>query len=235
MSAQMDLLARLQARDPLEVIEELARYGKDKSGEAPGVTLYLSNGANVRGRIIDLAERTFQGSRVLAIQVIGDSGVPNDEVFYVRTDVIKAVTVHRAGSFINILSSGAIDAIPSGPPPTQLDFKRRISQFSKKLSEALGGDIGVTVDWPGIPGDSEAQWSFSNLLDEGFEAIDGILSDPMGKDEMKRRIGEISIIQGEEKSICLQDNVLIIKANLKKGKSGRFDRREIIEMIEKLL
>jgi hypothetical protein len=124
---------------PAASLEEVARalVGDPRSGgAAPDVSLLLTSGAAVRGRLLALD----QG--VLMVLGRPGGGGPGGDLIYLQLSHVAALRVHAPEAAAHLLTFGAA-ALPVPPPPdapdppTRLELQRRVASLSSR-SAALG-------------------------------------------------------------------------------------------------
>lgn len=228
------LLRRLPARSVGTLLADLPARGDGGSGEAPLVTLHLRSGRDLVGRVLRFEEeRPGRGFCLLLQRHDGSRGL-GDDVAYIDAGSVEAVTVHGARRSAAALSAGAVEAPTGEPPPTRLALKRRGAEVAGGLSEAVGAPVALEIAWPTVPEASEAMHGLGGLLEDVGAALGEVVRE-FGGEALRGKAGIVRIEGGAAPGVALRDAVLVITADLGRGRPGRLDREALRRAAMKVL
>lgn len=223
------MIDQLKAREPREIVNQLALLETDKR---PVVTLHMRTGKAFQGVILDSGIN--KTSRLLLIQLT-DGFKKTDNVTYLSVDQIDCVTVHNAKSALDVLSQGELQSAPSGPAPTKLGLSRRVNELSSGLSNELGSEISIEINWNTIPGSEQAMINLSSMVEDTCSTLKKLIMDYGASEIQKSGISRFRLSQSELPDAVKQDQVISITGRFDKGPAGRLTPDNLKKKLESLL
>lgn len=226
-----ELLARLEARDPWTMIQELSetrtRRKRGEPVDVPLATFHMRTGRDIAGYVWDLREG--DGGWSLLVQTSG--GGQTLDVTYLDPRNVEAVTVRDAPRCIEVLSFGAVEH--ADDVPTAIAIKRHLEELGRQLSNVVGEPVTIEIDWDAIPSDDAALLSAARAID----AIEGAIRNIANASDLADLVGHFARIRLEhaEPGVRATDTSLIISAALDRGRPGRLDRAELERAIEAVI
>ena len=238
MGNESDLF-KLKPKSPSKILEKLSKSRRNSpeggTGGAPLTTIHLRSGRDISGWVLKLEEELGHAGATLLFQALGQSQNTSDDIVYLDVANIEAVTIHRTTDFLHVISPGKFDPPTSGSEPTRLGLKREVPKITKSFTDAVGGGVQVEVDWDSVPQEDEAVNSLNNLIHESIGAITETLPDDFSKGEFTKKVRSVKFQNGLEPVVTLTGDVLVITADLGKGKPGRLDDNTLKTKLNELL
>src|SRR5262249_40885515 len=152
---------------------------------------------------------------------------------------VEALTVHDAPAIADLISEDKVapSATPAAdlpPPPTRFEIKRRLADYTRKVSRALERDVVLEVDWNGVPEAGEPWRQLATLIADTAQAMEDLAADEMGKAALVRKIERVRLREGTEAAARLEGGVLIVTARLAFGTQGRLGSTALKQAIERI-
>jgi len=105
-------------------------------------------------------------------------------------------------------------------PIEEEDLAREVARANKQC----GSSITVEFDWTGVPAQEIKSRSPSNYCGHAIDAVERVCVDGAGKEAVARQIKRIACGYARERSILLQDGVLLFKSDFQ----PTADRRRVL-------
>ncbi|OVE76814.1 hypothetical protein BVX98_04685 [bacterium F11] len=234
-----DLISRLPARTVEKTLRSLCELSKKKEKNTntylPQTTLGLSNGAQIKGWLIDAVFETSKGPSVV-LSLDDGSGKPKDTLVYIDMASISMVAVHNVGESLVHFSEGIIDPIDLAVAPASLVLKRSLEDISPLLSEMIGKKVTLSVEA------NSFQWELDReraIVAEAIAVIKETLSNTMVDNFSKKAVGDkietIKLENKPNKGVSLEGKILSIAISTKGNQSARFTTPELQIELNKLL
>lgn len=238
MGESDNILLRLPARGVRTMVEEFHRVRRRAAeGEdvrVPLATFHLRTGRDLAGWVVSLAEEGHGRGEALVLEVADVAGRPSGDLAYLDPNSIEALTVHNISAAIAVLSFGAIEAPPGTPAPSRIAVKRRLEELVKAFADSSGVALVFEVAWERIAPEGEPLRSLSFLIEDTVGALRDIVDD-YGREELSRQVKRVRFEYADSATVQLLDAVLLVKAELEKGRQGRLDRHELKKAIAAVL
>ena len=212
-----DPVGRVRPRSPRRLLEELAGAAERLAATGrprPRVTLHLTTGRDMAGRLVAVGEDG--GAAVAALHIGGDA-----DVAHVRDDLVAAVTVHEP----------VVPARSAADAPGRLELARQIVVRAQAAAAALGAELPIALDGA-VAGDADLG-AVGALLAILGDALAQVLADPLGVEAVKRQVDSLRLSAGDESSALLVGRVLAIRAA--RDELARWTPAELRAAIEKAL
>lgn len=110
-----------------------------------------------------------------------------------------------------------------------------IPEFKQKISEAVGTDVEITVDFDSFQTVAQMQEIHHQCLGRVLEGIQAIVKDDLGKEAMQESVKTIvvgNVEDDESKKISLADGTLTVVGNWANFGGGTFTWWDYQEQIE---
>lgn len=230
MSPESPRDAALRALAPTSVEELLTelvllshRWKKSLPVRRPEVTLHLRTGRDVRGILLDRAERTRGGPTVL-VHVLGHGPHPEYDVAYVPVSSIEAVTVHDLPS---------MGQSTEGPAPGRMELRRRAAELGGRLAAAVGREMPVEVSFDGAPEDDGSGNALAHLLGAVEAVLDNLAADEMARAALREKVSRIELKMGMPSGAALDAGKLVLRTAVEPARW--LTREELRASIESVL
>ncbi len=227
-------LPAIPVSELLEVLLERSRQQrKDPNLKIPRVTLGISDGSRLEGRLVDgvLSDNINRRSSCLLVKLDDPS-----DLAYVEPSVVTWIVVHQSSDYLELLAAGKIDPVRFIEPPSRLQLDRRLKDFSTKLAGSLPGGLEVTVDWNTVgkenPMRMVALFEVLGFLDQ---TLTEMLADEFAKGEIGKSVRSIVIADNPSKEVTLRDGVLRIGFPLEGDQGERLTARELQDSLNEVL
>ncbi|MFQ3581028.1 hypothetical protein J8C06_02010 [Chloracidobacterium validum] len=249
MTSPVQQLRRLPARPVgvvLEAIEQIRQARRD-DWTLPLVSLFLTNGATIRGEYLSGHELgTAQASILLrTVQVAqsdasspGFNAEPNDarpndvrwnlglDVTYIPVANISALTLHHTPDTIARLSFGAVRE-RSGEAPSRLELERRLRALTDWVRAEVGCDVTATIAWEAFPRGDTALLDLGALIADLRLVLGGFAADDLGRAALRESLQSIVVNVGEAAAVTLQSGELRYTVGLDGMETRLFDSQEL--------
>ena len=231
MSTQQSPIASLHARSIASVLGELRDLLRrsQRGSKLPLVSLYMHGGREIKGSIIDLSEEV--GAALVATQ--SDGGCVHD-VHYVDVRALAGLVVHDAVAWIEVLSAGRFESA-EGSPPSRLELKRRLQEYSGRLAVLRGEAVEMSVDWDRVPSGDASYWSLSRLIDEFVRLLLDLGRDSLGREALTSKVRKVQFVSDGRKGVSLEGGALVVRADLMAGKIGRLSGSDLSQALSAVL
>jgi hypothetical protein len=167
-----DALGKLAPRSPRRLLDELAAKGQKAAAggkDRPLVTIHLSTGHDVSGRVVALGDDG--GLAVVALHVGGTIALP--QVAHVRLDHVVAVTHDLANER---------SAIADQPVPGRLELMRALHERGGAINAKIGKTLELALHDPLSDDDRR---SIGIQLSTLIVVLSKLADDDMGRDALK--------------------------------------------------
>lgn len=223
---------------PLETLRLLAQHSENltrststaASKEAVRVTIFLSN-TSFSGYVAGLKEEAEASYLLMVEHEDGATRIIN--TIYVPMWAVVAVKVHEVDQFLHLLSGGKIEAHQSGPGI--MGLRRKIADEVVRLRTVVQTDIKLEVSWETITQDELSLLGLYELIDNVMAVTHEIIADEFKRIAFKTLISVIRFQNAQDPEIILDEQFLIIRADLKSREEGRFSREEFSEALASIL
>ncbi len=234
---KLKITSVLPALSLLELLRMLANEAASQQSvarEAPRVTVYLNNGATFSGFVNGLKEDAEGGASVLFVEH-EESGTRGQTISVVYLPIwsLVAVKVIDAEPQLSNLSGGKAKGLRSGPGIVGL--RKKIADEVVRLRTVVQADIKLEVSWETLTQDDMTLLGLYELIDMVMNVIHEQISDEFKRIAFKTLVTSVRFQNASETDIILDENILVIRAELKEGESGRFSRQECEEALSALL
>ncbi len=213
-----------------------SRSARDRSTEAPRVTVYSTCGRSFCGRILAVVEEPA----MVLLMGLGDIDERFDNLLYLDESSVSAIAVHDAKEVAHLFSD-RIEAPRTEPAPTRLQLKRAMKGLTDALASELDQPLAIDVDWAVIPRDEAAYISLESVITTLGEALRSVCHDPQGKRALQRvqvvriAVGERSLALAEQGGGQAVDQTVDLTVDLTEGPAGRFTVAELVAALERAL
>lgn len=219
------------------ILDELAnlrdRANKGEDVTIPLTTLHLKNGKDITGWFLGM--EYDRNEQCLLFQICSsDYRSYTYDIAYLYPASIEAMTVHNAAEVAHLISFGKVAVPPGTPAPTKLELKHKARDLAEAISEALGVDVSLEVDWNVMPDYDEVFIALSTLMNDCAGVIMELASEEFARDIMAKRLQRITFVDAVEPKVKLEEGVLTISSALSGEEKGRFSRFALKEAIESL-
>jgi hypothetical protein len=208
----------------LSVLQDRVRSGERL--ELPLVTLWLSSGHSLCGRIMRLLPSTLSDPE--ATLLLQSRDLPMD-LHYISIAAIQCVTVHYTDRSLPLLSDGKIRET-AGRIPTRLDLERQ----ARSISAQLPG-IDVKILWDELPKSAAAFESLESLLTDLQAILAAICGDSLGLISLQERVTGIAVGVEAIAKVRLQAKILEVCVGIEAGDLVCQSKDLLQQAIEKLL
>lgn len=230
--------AILPTHTPLELLRLLAKHGESianastpsSAKEVIRTSIYL-NGASFSGYVAGMREEG-EASFLLFIEQ-DDSSARGINTIYLPSWAVVAVKVHDADQFLHLLSGGKIEAQQSGPGI--MGLRRKIADEVVRLRTLVQTDIRLEVSWETLTQDDLSLLGLYELIDCVMAVVVDLISDEFKRIAFKTIISIIRFQNAQDAELILDEQILIIRADLKAREEGRFSKEELAEAIASIL
>ncbi len=222
-----EVLHRLPPLDPRELLTRLAQMAS-RGEETPDLTLLLASGGQLSGHLLALSE----GSNPCVL--LATERNQTASAAYVPLSQVVGVVVPHARSCVQMLSFGALDALPQ-MPPTRPGLRREIAERTEKLAHTLQMELASGVDVEHFPDTPESLWSLSLAVRDLAEAMTRVAESARSADELRRQVKRVAIQPAEHPNLTLQNGSLLFEIAPQQGPKGRLTVAALHERIAKLL
>ena len=189
----------------------------------PEVTLHLRTGRDVRGLVLDRADRTRGGPTVL-VHVFGQGPHPEYDVAYVPASSIEAVTVHDLPS---------MGQSTEGAAPGRMELRRRAAELGGKLAAALGRELAVEVSFDGASEDDGSGNALAHLLGAAEAVLGDLAANEMARAALREKVSSVEVRMGTASGAALDAGKLVLRTAVEPAR--RPTRDELRASIESIL
>lgn len=222
---------------PLEVLRLLAKHGESiantstpsSAKEVIRVSIYL-NGASFSGYVAGLRE---EGDACFLLFIEHDEAARSINTIYLPSWAVVAVKVHDADQFLHLLSGGKIEAQQTGPGI--MGLRRKIADEVVRLRTLVQTDIKLEVSWETLTQDELSLLGLYELIDGVMAVVVDLIADEFKRIAFKTLISIIRFQNAQDAELVLDEQILIIRADLKAREEGRFSKEELHEAISSIL
>lgn len=225
----------LSVLTPIETLRLLAsqteKVNRGELREGARVTLYM-NGGVLSGYVGGIREDA-EASYILLIE--HDDAVRGQgmNIVYLPLWAVVAVKVHEADQFLNLLSGGKIETKHSTPGIVGL--RKKIADETVKLRAVMQVDIKLEVSWETLSQDDLTLIGLYELIDKFMSVVHEQISDEFKRIAFKMLVTSIRFQNSTDIELSLDEQILIIRADLKKREAGRFTQEEYVGALNTVL
>jgi hypothetical protein len=188
----------------------------------PEVTLHLRTGRDVRGILLDRADRTRGGPTVL-VHVFGQGSHPEYDVAYVPAVSIEAVTIHDLPS---------MGQSTEGTPPGRMELRRRATELGGKLAAAIGRELAAGVSFEDAPESDGPGNALAHLLGAAEAVLGALAADETGRAALREKVSRVELKMGTPSGATLDAGKLSLRTAVEPARwQTRDELRASIESI----
>jgi hypothetical protein len=233
---KLKLTSVLPAQSPVEIIRLLGSladsHRRNELKEIPRATLYLS-GASFSGYVIGIKD---EGDATFIMLVEHDEAVRGSGVstIYLPLWSVVAVKVQDIEQFVQFLSGGKIETVKQNAP-TITSLRKKIADETINLRTLLQIDIKLEVSWETLAQDELTLVGLYELIDEFMKVLQVKMSDEFQRIVFKNMFSRIRFQNANEAEIYYDEQILIVRADLKAREPGRFTRDEFSAALDEIM
>lgn len=218
----------LETKQVLTILQQVAQEERNQEQpNMPKVTI-SSNTGNASGYFIDFQEEK-------GVILIGNWYANQVELQYVNFFSISSISITNIDEYLYLLSDGKIPFVPNANQvPTMLKLKREIKAADLALQEAIGKEVSLTFNAGETPSDTEKFYA-KKAIQFLKETLLSLAENELAKEAFSESIDTINFEISETNEVQLNERVLGISLNLKKGWKSIFSKIELQNEIEKNL
>ncbi|UII32850.1 hypothetical protein LVD17_03265 [Fulvivirga ulvae] len=229
---KLNTLLKLKAQAPDAILKTLiSTVEREKGSDNPKLPLLrvsFAGGGYASGYLIDFDER----EQMLLLAHIAEE---KPELMYIRSSILQAVEVLQANDWLHELSDGVIPFEPApGDVLTGIKLKALLREESAVLSSSVGESITLKLNLPEDASPADRYYA-TCLIDDTVTVLTSICKDKFGKAALAEAVTTVSIIPGHENKTSLSGSNLELYFNIERGLKRKFNAKELLESIEKLL
>lgn len=225
----------LLPQSPVEIIRLLSNlaegYRKGELKEVPRSTIYL-NGGTFFGYVIGIKD---EGDVTYIMLVEHDESVRGTGVnaVYLPLWSVVAVKVHDVEQFLHYLSGGKTERAKQNAP-TITSLRNKIFDETVNLRKYVQVDIKLEVSWETLAQDELTLVGLYELIDQFMKVLHEKMSDEFKRIAFKNMFTRIRFQNATEAELYFDEQILIVRADLKEGDRGRFTKEEFSEALEEI-
>lgn len=228
-SARKEPLTTARAMTISEVLKRLEeirrRFNSGEDIAIPKITLDYEGGS-VSGWIIGLDE---PGETVVMQAYDSNTRFASPQLCFIKRDEINAIKVFNADS--DEVMSALYEEWQSRrtPPPTRLEIKRRMANFSTFLFEKTGTKAEYETAFDSLPESDQALCTLASLMNVVTSTLVDLSSQNA---ETSGRIKKVIFAHGGQPRVTLSSGALSITGDLQQHPLGGMSRATLRAQIE---
>lgn len=224
----------MPALSPAETLRLIAAYNCSlnkgtKKSEPIRTTIILNGGSSVSGYINGIRD---EGESTCLFMVEHDE-LRSVNLIYLPLWAITALKVHDAEQLLHLLSGGKIEVQQSAP--NIMALRRKIADEVVRLRAVVQTDIKLEVSWETISQDELSLLGLFELIDSVMAVIHELIADEFKRIAFRTQINVVRFQNSKEAELIIDEQILIVKSELKAREEGRFAHDELLEAIASIL
>jgi hypothetical protein len=247
-----------------EVLEALAAMHRESAERAPLVTLSLTNGTALTGRIEAVASTTL-ARRPVVLALADARGARTGQVAFLEFAHVVAVVASdmtalgpriapKGEAFAAVQGERAQSLPPRSLPPTPLgeragtvpppaplnpappsSLTKHLKEVERRMGDAFEARIELAVDLGALAGDRKALAALSDLVGLTMVQFAAFAKNESARAVIKATLRRIVFGHGSQRSVTRNGGVLEIRQPLDLEKSDRYDARSLEDALNRAI
>lgn len=229
-------VANLSTHSPIEILRlvfsSLDNFHKGHKRELPRVTIYM-NGGSFSGFVIGIKEEP-DASYIMMVEhddTVRGQGI---NAIYLPLWAVVAVKVHDCEQFLPLLSGGKTEVVKQATPGI-VGLQKKIADEILHIRTVLQTNIKMEVSWETLAQDDLTLLGLYELIESFMLVVHEKISDEFKRIAFKTLVTVIRFQNAQEAEIFFDDQILIVRADLKARQHGRFTQEEFSEALDKVI
>jgi hypothetical protein len=200
---------QMQGHTVTEMLWELlnlkrAIVAQDEDIRLPLISLHLRTGSAITGYLMDIKEKSSEGTFAL-VWVLSEATGGRYQLCFLDTSHIAAVIIHDAVQF-----QDAQKTLARGQPMSALQWNRQVTELAANVASVLGKPTEIELVAGSFEDSNEIRGLLFKVLRLAAAQLPILTSDKFGKETVAKAIGKVVVKKDVPDGMALMQGGLFI-------------------------